>query len=111
MTEKQIREWIAEGNLHAFYTSPEWERLRAEVLADDHYECQRHKARGWYAPANTVHHVNHLRKHPELALCKTYVDADGIVQRNLVSLCHACHEEIHGHRRASKAAPLTEERW
>lgn len=111
MTEKQIREWIAAGNLHAFYTSPEWERLRAEVLADDHHECQLCKARGWYVPANTVHHVNHVRQHPELALNKTYVDADGNVQKNLVSLCRACHEKIHGYRRTSKAKPLTEERW
>lgn len=31
---------IAEDNADAFYSWPEWRRLKAEVLRLDHFECQ-----------------------------------------------------------------------
>jgi len=93
-----------------FYLSKEWQRLRREVLSSDKYECQYCKAKGFYRMANTVHHVNHLDKHPELALSTHYVDDDGKAQRQLVSTCHDCHEREHGYRVKPKH-PLTVERW
>lgn len=108
--ESWIRELIAAGNLHAFYASRTWVKLRAEVLTEDKYECQRCKSRGYYARANTVHHARHVRKYPELALSKTYIDEQGKEKRNLISLCRDCHEEAHGFRRQQQKS-LTEERW
>ena len=115
MTAKMIQQLIASGNIHKFYVSPEWRRLRREVLAADKGECQICKAKGFYKPANHVHHVNYVRKHPELALSKTYVDDDGNVKRNLVSVCKECHETVcHPERlpyHGKKQKPLTAERW
>jgi len=115
MDLNQIKEFIVQGNLHAFYVSPEWRRLRREVLAEDKGECQICKAKGRYKPASHVHHVNYLRKHPELALSKTYRDDDGILKRNLISVCKECHETVcHPARlpyHGTKPKPLTEERW
>jgi 5-methylcytosine-specific restriction endonuclease McrA len=94
-----------------FYVSKEWRRLRREVLIGDRGECQDCKARGKYARANTVHHVLHLEDRPDLALTKAYVDGRGAERRNLVSLCHDCHERRHGYRARVRAEPLTAERW
>jgi len=93
-----------------FYVSKEWRKLRKEVLQEDKGECQQCKARGKYSKANTVHHVNHLKEHPRLALEKFYQDDEGNKKRNLISLCHGCHEEVHGYRQKPKEY-LIEERW
>lgn len=98
-------------DLSTFYKSSAWERLRREVLEKDKYECQIHKQRGYYVRANTVHHVKHVKEYPELALSKYYRDKDNKLQRNLISLCHDCHERIHDYRRKEKPEPLTPERW
>lgn len=111
ITPEQIRQLIADDNLHAFYTSADWLKLRAKVLTADHFECQRCKARGKYTKATTVHHINYVRKHPDLALADTYTDRDGQQRRNLLSLCHDCHEEVHGYRQKKRKKPITEERW
>lgn len=34
----------------------------------DHSECQRCREHHKYTPATTVHHVNYVRKHPDMAL-------------------------------------------
>lgn len=111
MNAEQIKYLIETNNLHAFYTSSEWLRLRREVLEEDKYECQQCKTRGYYARAATVHHVRHVKKYPHLALSKTYVDRERKVKRQLISLCHACHERVHEYRQKEKPKPLTEERW
>lgn len=98
-------------NHDGFYQSKEWRRLRKEVLRADKHECQRCKSLGYYTKANTVHHINYVELHPELKLERYYKDADGNTKRNLISLCHDCHEIIHGYRAKEKPAPLTEERW
>ena len=97
----------------AFYESKEWRRLRKEVLKDDKYECLYHKQRGKYAVANTCHHVNYLKLHPELALEKFYVDDDGVVKRQLISVCKDCHETVcHPERlRWNIKEQLNIERW
>ena len=100
------RDWTTK-----LYESKEWRRLRKLVLAEDKGECQYCKAKGKYTKANTVHHVNYLKLHPELALEKYYKDDDGVTKRNLISLCHNCHEHIHEWVQKEKEEPLTIERW
>ena len=80
------------------------------MLGEDKHECQMCKARGAYTRADTVHHVRRLEEHPELALSKTYIDGAGIAQRQLISLCHNCHDRIHEHGNKPRE-PLTPERW
>ncbi len=54
-TPAQLMIWIpqliARNDLHAFYISKAWLHLRAEVLKEQHYECQLCKAKGLYVPA------------------------------------------------------------
>lgn len=95
-----------------FYLKKEWRRLRRKILDDDKNECYYHKQRGSYARATFVHHVNHLDKHPELALSKHYKDTAGNEKRNLLSVCKECHETVcHPERLRHTKEPLTEERW
>lgn len=114
MNEDQVYQWIskliAEGRLEDFYNSPEWRKLRKEVLAEYKNECQDCKAKGYYTKADTVHHQQYVRKHPRLALSKTYV-FQGKVYKNLIPLCHDCHERRHGYRQKEEKKLLTEERW
>ena len=109
MTPKQIV-----NNVRAFYESKEWRRLRKEILKLDRYECQCCKEKGKYTKANTVHHVNHIKKHPELAFDMYYTDDNGKRKRNLISVCHDCHETVcHPERLRWREAKkkLNEERW
>lgn len=114
MTQEQVRKWVQDliekNNLHVFYTSRLWLNLREEVLREHKYECQRCKERGFYKRADTVHHQKYVKKRPELALSKTYV-FEGKEYKNLIPLCHNCHEEVHDYRRKKKKKLLTEERW
>ena len=105
-----VQSLIDTNNIHAFYVSGEWIRLRADVLQEYKGECQHCKDKGYYTKANTVHHVQYVRKHPRLALSKTYI-YEGKERRNLIPLCHNCHEEVHGYRQKKEKKPLTEERW
>jgi len=106
-----IKDCAKQGTVSKFYESKYWRRLRKEVLIADKYECQYCKVKGFYTKANTVHHVNYLKLHPELALEKFYKNDDGVVKRNLISLCHNCHEAIHKWVQKEKEEPLTIERW
>ena len=112
MTEQEtayVKECIA-NNPHKFYLWSKWKKVRQEVLEQDRFECQDCKAKGIYTRATTVHHNQFLLKHPQLALEKTYT-FKGKEYRNLVSLCHDCHEKRHGYRKKEQKQPLTEERW
>lgn len=113
MDQEAVGRWVQnlidDNRLHDFYISTWWLQLRAEVLAEHKHECQQCKERGFYTRADTVHHVRFVRKYPQLALSKFYT-FEGETHKNLLPLCHACHEEVHGNRRV-KAKPLTEERW
>ena len=73
---------IASGDVHPFYCSSQWVRLSHKVLDMDKHECQLCKKRGRYRRAELVHHVNHVRRAPKLALDIWYTDADGNRQRN-----------------------------
>lgn len=112
--ERAYAQQCAEHDPHAFYIWGRWLQVRKEVLALDHYECQLCRAKYQrYRRADTVHHINHLKARPDLAL-EIWVD-DPVThtkKRNLVSLCHDCHEEVHDFRiKKPEEEPLTEERW
>ena len=120
MTQKEIdfvRECIA-TDIHRFYVWTVWLAKRQEILKADKYECQEHKRRGQYKRATTVHHVMHVREHPELALSRWYVDSRGVRHRNLLAVCRSCHNELHPEKSAKRAAGaaqkekyVNEERW
>ena len=107
----------------AFYHSTAWHHKRAEILARDHYECVLCKEGKGYKPgrrhtrAVIVHHVQHLREHPDLALADTYTDGQGVQHRQLISVCRACHELVcHPDRRnisreKNRNRFVNEERW
>ena len=105
-----VQKLIDEDNLHAFYTSSAWLNLRKETLREHKNECQDCKSRGFYKKANHVHHVQYVIKHLRLALSKTYIYQDK-EYKNLIPLCHDCHEQRHGYRQKEKKEPLTKERW
>lgn len=109
----ELRDLVENGREARFYWWHEWRsETRPAVLAFDRYECQLCKARGRYSRAEIVHHVKHLRERPDLAL-SLYDPETG--ERQLVSVCKACHEREHpeGLRAAEAApsAPVTPERW
>jgi hypothetical protein len=64
---------------------------------------------------STVHHVMHVREHPELAMSRTFRDpAAGEIKANLLPVCKSCHNKLHPEKFKSKqkqAKPLTVERW
>lgn len=117
------RGYMADKNRGKPYGKSEWQRVREQVLKLDKYECQRCK--GIYdadesrprklRKATLVHHHFILEKYPEWKY-SIFVEVDGETKRNLVSLCHDCHEEIHKetHRSRSYKAEdefTTPERW
>lgn len=101
---------IAAGQEARFYDWPEWDAVREDVLRLDRGECQRCRlVRHRYRRAALVHHVKHLKDRPDLALSIW----DG-KDRQLVSLCRACHEEEHPERQWRKVIRkdyVTQERW
>ena len=112
MTQQEIEyaQWCVQNDIHKFYTWNRWKQVRQQVLKMDHYECQRCREHHKYTAATTVHHVNYVKRHPEMSLDIYYTFA-GVEHRNLISLCHECHEPVHGYRKPEKQVPLTEERW
>lgn len=108
-TLQELSGMVAGGNVDAFYSWPEWRRLKQEVLRLDHFECQECKRRGRYSKGYIVHHIHHVKDRPDLALSIW----DG-KERQLISVCRACHEELHPERallpRTGKP-PVTKERW
>lgn len=117
MTEQELVSWINEliksNKLWQFYKSAEWRKLQAEVLKEQHNECQVCKEQGRYTRADTVHHIQYVRKHPETALSKTYT-YKGEEYINLIAICKACHNKVHtekGFNKKHSAKPLNEERW
>ena len=71
MTELQIiyvKDCIKAKDMHRFYIWSEWLKVRKRVLDLDKDECQDCKAKGIYTKATTVHHINHVKNRPDLAL-------------------------------------------
>lgn len=68
-----------------FYKMKRWKRLRAAVLRRDGYVCQICKRYGRMTSADTAHHALPRQEWP----------AYEWQPWNLVSLCGACHDEMH----------------
>ena len=96
---------IKQGNVSKFYKSGAWTKKRKEILTRDHNECQVCKEKGRFSVANTVHHIKHLTDQPEL----------GLVDSNLLSVCSACHNQLHPERmlpvKCREVQVINEERW
>lgn len=112
-TTDEIKRLAKENKMYKFYTSRSWQRIANQVRKEQHNECQICKANGRYTKANVVHHVNHIRKRPDLAYSKTYTDADGTDKPQLICLCHNCHEIIHdrNHSKKNHKGFFTSEKW
>ena len=114
ITESQLKALtglLESGEERSFYSWTAWKRVRKKVLDLDREECQICKSKGRYSPATIVHHVNHLRDRPDLALSVWDPDTG---KRNLISLCKRCHELQHPEalRKFGWAViPVTTERW
>lgn len=106
-------ELAREGKEWRFYKTDEWLELRDIILRDNHWECSmcKEKSPAEYSRAAQVHHVNEVKDRPELALSKTYRDAEG-VKENLLPLCLSCHNAVHDRFSKAEDRPqLNEERW
>ena len=112
MRLKQLVELIRSGGEAKFYDWPEWARVRRYALTMDRNECQRCRyEKHRYQKAVLVHHVKHLKDRPDLAL--SLVDPD-TGDRQLISLCRGCHEDVHPERQWRKVVwrdYVTKERW
>ena len=109
-----INKLIDTDRLWKFYKSIEFRYIKEEVLREQHYECQECKKKGKITKANTVHHVQFVRKHPELALSKYYT-YKGKQYKNLIAVCPACHNKLHPEKiennNRNKNKFKNEERW
>ncbi|MDC3412540.1 HNH endonuclease signature motif containing protein [Terrihalobacillus insolitus] len=72
-------------NDQPFYKTSVWQKCRESILSRDLYLCQECLEGGVLTPADTVHHIIHLKDDPSKAL-----DED-----NLVSVCSSCHNKLH----------------
>lgn len=131
MDTKELVTWIKHlmsiNRLDKFYHSKYFKAVKREVLRKDHNECQRCKEEGRLTivkpgvkrgtrqgavTSGVVHHEQYVRKHPELALSKYYIDRFGNKKRNLITLCDECHEIVHDRCCiGSKKKLFNEERW
>ena len=124
MTEDYIKDLISKGELWRFYKSKEWMSLKAQLLKEAHYECYECKRQGIITRydispdgtkrlLSTVHHVCHVRDHPELALSRYYKDfSTGRKEKNLIPVCKACHNKLHPEKNKRKHHGFeNSERW
>lgn len=88
-------------NEHKFYKTTAWLKKRREILQRDNFECQKCKEKGQQMQAQTVHHIVHLRDNKELAL----------VDKNLMSVCGPCHNELHPEKLLRNISEIHAERW
>lgn len=85
-----------------FYVCREWKQKRKDILDRDNNECQKCKyVHHTFGRASTVHHIKHLKEHPELAF-----DDD-----NLISLCYDCHNEEHPEKFRNFFREQSKKRW
>ena len=121
VTEEWIRELISKDELWRFYKTKEWIKLKRSILKEHHYECAECRKLGVITRhdgdrlLSTVHHVCHVREHPELALSRWYKDYEtGEMKENLIPVCKACHNKLHPEKRKFRISPdrfVNEERW
>lgn len=124
MEQRELATWInsliKEDKLYKFYKSKYWkgnkdtEGLKNEILREQHRECQvcLHKSPKLVTIANTVHHVQFVRKYPELALSKHYM-YNGKQYINLIAVCKECHNKLHPEKSTRNHIDkfTNEERW
>lgn len=118
LTQDQLEAWIIQlikdNQLEKFYKWHEWRELSEQIKKENNYECQLCKKRGFHTPARSVHHVQWVRKHPRLAMSRTYT-YNGKEYQNLIPLCESCHNEQHPDKRVArehkKEKFINEERW
>lgn len=114
MTRSELKKWIeeliAENKLYKFYKSKLWIKKKEEILDKFHHECLWCKEKGKISKAEEVHHVQFVKTHPELALDEFYT-YKGKQYRNLVPLCHDCHDMAHERMKYKKQKQFNEERW
>lgn len=91
----EIISMISANEIEKFYNSRQWRSLSKDVIEDGKNECLYCKQKGLYKKAVLTHHYNELKKRPDLAYSRTFVDADGKVKKNLIPLCNDCHERVH----------------
>lgn len=122
--ESYITNLIEKDELWRFYKSKEWITLRDQVLKENHNECSICKKRGIIKRYDiddkgnkhlirTVHHVQFVRNHPELALSRYYF-YKGEKKENLIVVCKACHNSLHPEKRKQSKNTdkfVNEERW
>lgn len=121
LTPYTLSIWIpqlaAEKKLYKFYKTPEFQALRKQVLAANHYECEdcRAKSPTVITRATEVHHDREVKRYPELALSLYYIDSHGRKRKQLYALCEDCHNARHNrmghHAGDTPGATLTPERW
>lgn len=114
MDKKELAKWIRElekeGKLYKFYKTKEWLELKKEVLKEAHNECVWCKEKGKISRAEEVHHIKFVKRHPELALSKYYT-YQGKQYRNLIPLCHDCHDKAHERMKYKTKKGINDERW
>ena len=76
-----------------FYKTARWRALRASVLHEAAYQCERCREAGRRALARLVHHVKPIRD-----------GGDPWARANLEALCIRCHDEVHAEIDRAKAA-------
>lgn len=123
-SERELKKWIEDliekDKLYVFYKSKYWGGnkdyigLKNEVLREQNNECQICKQRGSIIKADTVHHVQFVRRHPEMALSKYYY-YKGKKYRNLLAVCKSCHNELHPEKNKNRGKQeqgfTNEEKW
>lgn len=109
-TTDRIKALIAEDKLYKFYKSKEWKKLRNKILKENHNECEWCREKGKISKAETVHHMQYVKNHPDLALSEYYFYR-GKRYKNLVALCHDCHDRVHERMKYKKTKRVNEERW
>lgn len=76
---------LSKKDIDEFYWGRTWKKCRASILERDGYLCRVCIKDNRPTPADTVHHIIHLRDDPGRA-----VDSS-----NLISVCFDCHNELH----------------
>lgn len=87
--EMSVKLWYSDSmDEKTFLDSARWKRKRAAVMRRDKYLCQDCLRYGRKTRATLVHHIEAYADAPEKSLD----------EKNLVSLCEACHNKRHPER-------------
>ena len=94
----KIREWIANDNIIRFYQSSKWRVLRAEVLQDNHNECEISRNVGIVNTSTDgkleIHHILFIENYPHYALDR-YIYINGKMYQNLFLITTSLHSILH----------------